>query len=192
MSKKREMIIKRGDTTFDKILAHHRNPEAFELSPKEEELLDRWRLIFHLKFNHYNTFEIVAKLEKEGLSKSQAYNDIKSAESLFGNVLETNKEFERALFIAGTKDFLKRCIQKGDRNNEAKARLLLGKFGNFAEDKDPTFNPEKLANVEIRIDVDPRQLEALDKFTNKGVQNFNNLNVIDIEHEDLEDDASPE
>ena len=190
MSKKREMIIKRGDSTFDKILAHHRNPEAFELSAKEEEILARWRKTFHYQFNHYSKVEIVAKLEKEfGLSTAQAYADVRNAEALFGSVMESNKEFERALYIAGIKDFIKRCVQKGDRTNEAKARLLLGKYGDFSAENDPQFNPEKLENPDLKLVLDERFRELINQMTTGGLQDFNKLNIVDVQYEELADDA---
>ncbi|WP_417365554.1 hypothetical protein [Flavobacterium beibuense] len=195
MSKKdkRQMLVKRGDSTFDKILAHHSNPEDFPLTTTEQKQLDRWRKIFSLMMNHYNKIEIVNQLVKDGLSQSQAYSDIKTTEALFGNVMKANKDFERALFIADTKDFLRRCIQKQDRTNEAKARLLLGRYGDFDKDDDPKFNPAKLENPEIQFDLPPEYMAILKQMMQGGVQDFNKLDVINTEYEELEkEDESTE
>lgn len=190
--KKREMLIKRGDSTFDKILAHHSNPEAFPLTKSEQEQLGRWRKIFALTMNHYTKMQIVDMMVKEGLSQSQAYSDIRNTESLFGNVLKANKEFERAWYIADTKDFLKRCIQKGDRNNEAKARALLGKYGDMDKDDDMKFNPEKLVHQEAQFDLPEAYMKLLKDMMQGGVHDFNKMDVINVDFEEIEEDEPTE
>ena len=183
------MMIKRGDTTFDKILAHHKNPEAFELSKTDQEILDRWRYIFIAMLNHSSKIEIVNALVKQGHSQSQAYADIRNTESLFGDVMKANREFERALFLAGVKDMLKRSIQKGDRKAEGKARDLWGKYGELGKEDDIQFNPAKLENVPIQFSLTKEEIELFRQHTKGGAVNLNLNGPIDVEFEEIPADA---
>jgi len=184
---KREMIIKRDDTTLDRILAHHKNPDAFELSASDEMQLERWREIFALLLRGYTKTEIVNMWVKKGISMSQSYVDIRNTEVIFGDVMKSNKDFDKALFIAEVKDFIRRCKQKGDRKGESKGYDLLGKYSEFNKVDDAQFNAEKLANIKTELALDPKQERALEQFRNKGVSNFNDLNVIDIDHVDVKE-----
>ena len=191
--KKREMLITLGDTPFDKILAHHKHPEEFPLTDKEADQLARWSEIFTLLLNHFSKAEIVLRWQKEkGLSASQAYADIRNSESLFGNVLKADKEGARALWIAWTQDFLKRCKQKGDRNNEAKALLLMAKYSGFDNDEDPKFNPAKLENVPLGFELAAPFIKILENMADQGVHDFNKLDISTVEFEVVKDDTTEE
>lgn len=188
-SKKRNMLIKRGDTTFDKILAHYINPELFPLSETNTDMLNRWNEVFALKLNHFSSQQIVNKWVKEKeLSQAQAYLDIKNSEKLFGNVLKADTEGSRAIWLEYTRDSLKRCIQKGDRSNELKALKLLAEYGGFANEDNPEFNPEKFENMEIHVNVNKEVQQRLLEMLSGGSVDLNHLNVTDIEFEELKPD----
>lgn len=189
---KRPMLVKRGDSTFDRVVAHHRNPEDFPLTAKEQEQLDRWNEVFVLLLNHWTPFEVVEKLKRQGISRSQAYLDIKNAKSLFGDVLKAEKEADRALWIQWVKEYLKRSKQNGDSKAEGKALELLAKYAGWSHEEDANFNPEKLENVEIRFDLPKKYLKILEGMGDKGVDDFNSLDVTDVEYEDINDNAGPE
>lgn len=185
-SKKREMLIKRGDTTFDKILAHYINPEHFPLSETNTEILNRLNEVFVLRLNHFSSQQIVNKWAKEkGLSQAQAYLDIRNSEKLFGSVLKADAEGSRAVWLEYTRDYLKRCKQKGDLNNEGKALKLLAEYGGLANEDNPEFNPEKFENMEIHINVNKEVQERLLQMLTGGSVDLNNLNVTDIDFEEL-------
>lgn len=180
------MLIKLGDSQFDKILAHHKNPDAFPLTEVEKRQKDRWSEAFKLLLNHFSKREIVDLWVKEkGLSEAQAYADIKNAQSLYGNVLKADKEADRAIWIAWVQDYLKRCKQKGDRKNEGKALDLLAKYAGFANEDNPLFNPKKLENVEIQFVLDKEYLDLLKKIMAGGVANFNLDEPLDVEFEEI-------
>lgn len=194
LEKKREMIIKRDDTTFDRILANHKNPEAFPLTVLEQEQLDRWHEAFTLMLNHWSKPKIVERWAKEkGIKSSQAYADIRNAESLFGNVLKADAEGYRIKWLLWAEDYLMRCKQKGDRNNEAKALLLIGKYAQLDVVDDQEFNAAKLENPDIRFDVDKKDLQVLKQHTNNGKGGVDDLNLTgpieDIEFEEIDVDA---
>lgn len=186
--KKRPMLMKIGDTTFDKIKAFYINPEEFPLSDKLEEIRLRWVAITNFTAKAYSKIEIANMLKRDyGISQAQAYIDIRNAENIFGSVSGTSNDAFKAMWIEWTKDYLKRCRQKNDRNNEAKALALLGQYGDLDKDE-LEFNPEKLENKELVLNIPKEQLEILEKLTNSGVANFNNLKVIDIEFEEVKND----
>jgi hypothetical protein len=188
-SKKRNMLIKVGDSTYDKILAHYINPEHYTLSPTNTEILNRYNEVFTLRLAHFSSQQIVNKLVKDrGISQAQAYLDIRNSGRLFGNVMKADTEGSRALWIEYLMDFLKRCKQKGDRNNESKALKLLAEYGGLAHEDNPEFNPEKLENKEIRIMLPKQMLDVLKDVVGKGVVDFNNLDVTDINFDELEND----
>jgi ABC-type phosphate transport system auxiliary subunit len=186
-TKKRQMLIKRGDTTFDKILAHYINPDLMPLSETNQEILNRLNEVFALRLNHFSSQQIVNKwVEEKGICKAQAYLDIRNSEKLFGNVLKSDAEGARAIWLEHTRDLLKRCIQKGDRNNETKVLKMLAEYGGFAGEDNLEFNPEKLENREIKIVLPKLTQDLINKFLENGVVDFNGLDVTQIDYEDVE------
>lgn len=188
-TKKREMMIKRGDSIFDKILAHYINPEHFPLSDTNQAILMRWNEIFALRLNHFSTQQILNKFIKEKeMSQAQVYVDIRNSEKLFGNVMKADAEGSRAVWLEYTRDYLKRCIQKGDRNNEAKALKMLAEYGGLAREDNAEFNPEKFENMEIHVNVNKEVQSKLLDLLSGGSVDLNNLNVTDIDFEELKTD----
>ncbi|MDI6033016.1 hypothetical protein QLS91_08010 [Flavobacterium sp. LB2P84] len=183
------MLIKRGDSTFDKILAHYIDPEHFPLSDTNTDILNRLNEVFALRLNHFSPRQIVTKWEKEkGISQAQAYNDIRNSEKLFGNILKADVEGSRVIWMENTRDFLKRCVQKGDRSNESKALKMLAEYGELANKDNPEFNPEKFENMEIHVNVNKEVQNRLLEMLSGGSVDLNNLNVTDIEFEELKPD----
>lgn len=188
-TKKRSMLIKRGDTTFDKILAHYINPEHFPLSETNTSILNRYNEVFALRLAHFSSQQIVNKLVKDkGISQAQAYLDIRNSGRLFGNVMKADTEGSRALWIEYLLDFLKRCKQKGDRTNESKALKLLAEYGGLANEDNPEFNPEKFENMEIHVNVNKDVQSRLLQMLASGSVDLNNLNVTDIDFIELKAD----
>nr|WP_322625650.1 hypothetical protein [uncultured Flavobacterium sp.] len=189
--KKREMIIQRGDDDFAHILAYHRNPEAFPLSEKQQEKADRWYEAFILLLNKRTPFEIVNLWkEKKGLSMAQIYRDIKDAKSLYGDVLKGDPEAERAILIMDANDYYRRAKEKGDMKSEGKALEIRIKLGGFLDEDNAEFNAEKLANLTIEYDFPKAYMDILKDIASKGYVDLNNLNVIDVEHEDIPTDET--
>jgi hypothetical protein len=189
---KRKMLLKVSDSTFDKIQAFYINPERYPLSDKQEEIRKRLVYVTSLLLKTYPKFKIANMLEKDfGLSQAQAYLDIRAAENIFGNVVATDKEAFKAMWLEWTKDFLKRARQKGDLKAESKALDLLAKYSDLdAEALD--FNPEKLDNVEIKFTIPKEYLELLKQQKGNGIADFNASEPIDITFEDVNNDAGEE
>lgn len=193
MSTTRAMaVINRDDNTFQHLVAHYSNPEAFKLNDKQAEILERWRMIFALQLRGHNRMRVVKILEKEGLSTSQAYADIKNVESFFGNVMKADKEFQRVLWLARAEDDYIRAKQKGNDELAAKIHANIAKY-NGLDKKDDTagFNAEKLENNTIELAFGKETTEMLKKLSannNGNVIDFNEFNVVDIDHEELAPD----
>jgi hypothetical protein len=188
-TKKRNMLIKRGDSTFDKILAHYIDPEHFPLSETNTDILNRLNEVFALRLNHFSSQQIVNKwVNEKGISQAQAYIDIRNSEKLFGNVLKADVEGSRVIWLEYTRDFLKRCKQKGDRGNESKALKLMAEYGGFANEDNPEFNAEKFQNMEIHVNVNKEVQSRLLEMLSGGSVDLNSLNVTDIEFEELKPD----
>jgi hypothetical protein len=182
---KRQMMVKIGDSTFDKIQAYYIDPELYPLTDKVEEIRLRWVTVVQLLQKAYSKVKIANMLEKQyGISQAQAYIDIRNAENTFGNVMKTEKEAYRAMWLEWTKDYLKRARRDRDMKAEGKALDLLAKYGDLDADS-LDFNPEKLENVEIQINLPKGMHELFMKFINSGVVDLNDFNATEIDYEDV-------
>jgi len=186
---KRPMLIKRGDTTFEKIKAYFINPDLYPLSDKTRDIYERYNEIFKLRVSYWSTQQIVNKLvEEKGICLAQAYLDVRNSENLFGNVLKADAEGSRALWIEWTRDLLKRARQNNDRKSETAALKLLAEYGGFSGEDNADFNPEKLENVEIKFAIPKELYKYLKLPDNQGVDDSNLSAPIDIEFEEIEED----
>ena len=181
--------IQKGDTTLEKIMAHHIDPVRFPLSPKLEEIRKRWSEVLTLSFNYYSPQQIVNKLmEDHGVSLAQAYLDVKNAQILYGNVMESDKKGKQAILYEYAHKYYQRAIQAKDLKAQAKALELMSKFGGLDEIDLADFNPEKLENVEIKFAIPKELYQYLKMGANQGVDDSNLSAPIDVEFENVEED----
>jgi hypothetical protein len=190
-NKRAMAVINRDDSTFQHILAHHSNPDAFPLNDKQQDILNRWRKIFAMQLRNHNRMRIVNALVNDGLSMSQAYADIKNVESFFGSVLKADKEFQRVLWLERANDGYVRALQKGKDELAQKYEDMIAKYSGFNDKDDAEFNAEKLENVKIEFTMDAKTQEALKNLPRKNntahnVVDFNNLNAVDTEFINVE------
>ena len=180
-SNKRNMMVKVDDSTFDKIQAFYVNPEQYQLSDTCEAIRQRWVMVVNLLLQRFPKYKIANMLERDfGLSQSQAYLDINNAINLFGDIQKTSKEFEKAMWREWCMEFIQRAKRKGDLKAEAKGLDMYAKYGDFGAEE-LSFDPEKLAKIEIQTTVDPKLIANLMKMIDKGVVDFNKLDVTDID-----------
>lgn len=185
MAKKRPMLIKTGDSTFDKIQAFYIDPENYPLSEKLEEIRIRWTLVVNLQLKAYSKIKIANMLVKDyGVCQAQAYIDIRNAGNMFANVFQTDEKVYKAMWIEWATDFLKRAKQSKDLKSEGKALDLLGKYGKLdAEAND--YNPEKFENKEITINLSKNLQGKLIDMIGAGVVDFNSLDVTEVDFEEI-------
>jgi len=172
--RKRAMLVKVGDTTYDKIRAFYIDPDNFPLSETQEEIRQRWIMARSMTLNAYNKFEIVQVMVRDcGISEAQAYNDIRNSENIFGSITDTEEKAFRSIWMEWAKDLLKRSKQKHDRKTEAKVLDLLAKYG--VKEENAEFNPDKLIDKKVEFTLPKDQLDMLKEMNKKGVVDFNRL-----------------
>lgn len=185
MTKKRQMMVKVGDSTFDKIQAFYVNPDSFPLTETTEKIRQRWVMVVNLMLRGFPKYKIANMLEKDfGLSQAQAYIDIQNATSLFGDIHNTSKEVEKTIWKEWVREFIQRAKRRGDLKAEAKGLDMYAKYGDFGAEE-LSFDPEKLEKKDIEITVNPKLIEALQGMIAKGVIDFNTLDVTNIEFDDV-------
>lgn len=185
--------ISKGDTTLEKIMAHHIDPVRFPLSQKLEEIRKRWAEVLTLSFNYYSPQQIVNKLmEDHGVSLAQAYLDVKNAQILYGNVMESDKKGKQAILYEYAHKYYQRAIQAKDLKAQAKGLELMAKFGGLDDVELADFNPEKLENVEIKFAIPKELYKYLKLSQSEGVDDSNLSAPIDIEYENVDDDEQDE
>ena len=180
--------FKKGDSTFDKIKAYYLNPDENPLSETQEKIRLRWAEVLTLRLQYWTPTQIANKFETDyGLSSAQAYRDIRASESLFGDVLHSDKMGFRAILKEYTMKFYQRALKAKDLKMQAKALELMGKFSG-AEEDDLTFNPEKLIDKEVNVNIDKKTEEAILTMLKGGSVDFNGLmNNLVAEETDFED-----
>lgn len=193
MIKKLPFRIQKGDTTLDKIMAHHVDPIRFPLSDKLEIIRKRWAEVLTLRFNYYSPQQIVNKLmEDQGVSMAQAYLDIKNSEIIYGNVMQSDKKGTKAILYEYAHKFYQRAMKAEDLKAQAKALELMAEFGGIREIDQADFNPEKFENKEIHINMSKNLQGKLVELISGGVVDFNSLDVTEIEYEEVKSENEDE
>jgi hypothetical protein len=185
--------IQKGDTSLEKIMAHHIDPVRFPLSEKLETIRKRWAEVLTLRFNYYSPQQIVNKLvEDSGVSLAQAYLDLRNSEILYGNVMQSDKRGKQAILYEYAHKYYQRAIQDKDLKSQAKALELMAKFGGLDGVELADFNPEKFENQEIHIHMNKDIQRKLVEMLGGGSVDFNSLDVTDIDHVEVKQDEEDE
>lgn len=178
--------IQKGDTTLDKIMAHHIDPVRFPLSDKLEIIRKRWAEVLTLRLNYYSPQQVVNKLvEDSGVCLAQAYLDVRNSEILYGNVMRSDKKGKQALLYEYAHKFYQQSIKAKDLKAQAKALELMAKFGGLDEVELSEFNPEKFENKEITINLSKNLQGKLIEMIGGGVVDFNSLDVTEVDFEEI-------
>lgn len=184
--------IKTGDSSFDKIYAYYKDASKYPLTAKQTELKDRWLAAFTLRQNFHSREQAANVLiEKYGISRAQAYRDLKNAERLFGNVMKADRDGSLAILLEYSHKYLLMAVKAKDLKAIGKALELMGKYAEVDKEHAINFNPEKLEDKRIKMSVDkPTQLALLKHLTQGGVD-LNDL-IVDAEFEEVEDHGESE
>jgi hypothetical protein len=179
--------IKTGDSNLDTIHASYLNSEI-ELNDVQNEILERLLVVWTLRHRHPSvkaSFAIYQR--KTGKERAQFFRDTRNANILFGNLIESDKKANKAIYEEMVKEWLERCQKNGDTDNAVKLLKMLGDSWDVAKVEDQLkFNPEKLVDKPIKIKI-PKIVELrMSMQSNTGVMNFNK--IIDAEAEIIEDE----
>lgn len=130
-------LINSKQDLFDKIESYYLKNTT--LSPKEEEICERWELAFALLCQHRHKktaiSKYLAKFEREGnpISLPQAYRDFSSAEKMFVPMRKYNKEFLRLTIIESAIRTIKECDHRSKKASTNKDWEAIQKIKDKAE-----------------------------------------------------------
>ena len=183
-------LINTGDTHFDKIWAHYKDPSKFPLTPKQEDLKQRWLAAWTALLKKKSKTKVVKILEETfDIKRAQAFRDIRNAERLYGNVMKADRAGQMALLH----EFAREGFVKALKANDFKAAKGFHKamMECLGEENDINFNPEKLDNKPIKMSIDKEVGSAIVSHLQKGTLDFNNL-AIDIDFQEVNENEKEE
>lgn len=173
MNKKYRSTIKelgKSDSTKDKIFAFYLERDVVKLSPKEEEIRERWSACFSLLCQYHSPQQAVSVMQQRfGISEAQAYRDVKSAMELFGDVNASDKQAYRHILFEFAMKIFQLAATKSDLAEMNKSLNTMVKIrGLDREDPDiPDFS--LLQNNVFNINLEQNQLAALQNIIKSGV-----------------------
>lgn len=187
------VIIRQKVTTLDKIRKYYlKGEDSVKLSDKQNEIRERIYKSWNLLINYHSREQAMKVLTNEyGCSRAQSYRYVNDALSVFGNPIANQKEAKRYLIEEDLMRLQQRAIKDKDGYLELAVIKQRIKLGGFDKDTDPKFNPEKLQAQTYILKPHPAVLKMIEKFTDSGVLDFNNMDVEDVEFADVNtgDDA---
>jgi len=173
MTKKYRSTIKelgKAESTKDKIFAFYLEKNSVNLSPKEEEIRERWSACFSLLCQYHSPQQAVNVLQQKfGISEAQAYRDIKSAMELFGDVTSSDKQAYRHILFEFAMKIFQLAATKSDLSEMNKSLSTMVKIrGLDREDPNiPDFS--MLQNNVFNINLESNQLESLKNIMKSGL-----------------------
>lgn len=184
---KDKLLINSGDNTFDKIWAYYKDPEKYKLTDKQFEVKERWLAAFTFRQNFHSRQQTVnAMMERFGVSRAQAFTDLRNSERLFGNVMKADRQGSLAILYEYAHKFYLMAIKAQDLKAIGKAIELMGKYSEIDNDVPLSFNPDKLENRQIKLSISKPVQDLIISTLERGTIDFNR--VIDIESEVVEDE----
>lgn len=153
---------KSSDTTFDRIYKFYFDKVEQKLSPKEDEIRQRWHDAWRLMCEFKTRTETVKLLSEEHqISEQVAYSDIKWAKMLFGDPETGDKAAKRAIVNEWIIKGLDKAYAAGDWQGYDKLILRYTRINGLdARDDDPILDMIKNRQpTAIIITSDPKSLE---------------------------------
>lgn len=151
-------------TTFDKIQKHLFEDNTLlqsKLSPKEIEILNRYKQVFTIWLQNpqYTDQQLIKYMTIElGLSKSQAYRDLPQIQRLLGNVRVADKEWYRYMVVDMCKKAFQLALKKRDPKAMAMAADKIGKYTKLDKDEAEALPWDEIATPEFEPSADVRIL----------------------------------
>ena len=187
MSLPKRILVKTGDTTYDKIFAHFIDEKKYKLTPLQTQIKDRLLAAWTLRLNFHSTEQGVnVYMKKYSLSRAQAFRDISRAERLFGSLSKTTKDGKRAVWAEYVHKYLQLSLESKDLKSVGKALDLLERAYELDKTESVSFNPEKLVDKEVKFSVSKESMKIMTALVASGVVDLNNPPAIEIPHEELE------
>lgn len=173
--------LKSGDSNLDVIYASYLNTKI-KLNAVQEEILERLLIVWTLRHRHptvKTSFAIYHR--KTGKERAQFFRDTRNANKLFGNLIETDKKANKAIYEEMVKEWLEKCRKDGDNDNAVKLLKMLGESWEVSSQENQLVNLDKLLNPQIKLKVSKKTRTLLEKVTSSPVIDLNKLPVEDAE-----------
>jgi hypothetical protein len=173
-----------GPNLFDRIQAYYLSNE--KLTPKEQEIAERWELAFALLSEHRNKKLAISKYLKilstkeQSISIAQAYRDMNDCQRVFAPIQAYSKEFLRLMVIDSAIKDIKAAENKASEagtipewnkamaiKDKAEQRLIKAAGLDDQHPDLPDFSQLEAPAIENHFP--PELMSALTNLTNKGV-----------------------
>ena len=188
------LVTRTKETTTDKIRKYYlKGEDSVALTEKQHEtrknIYMAWNLLinYHSREQAMNAMMTMASNEV-GCSRATAYRYVTDAMSIFGNVLQNQKEAEKYLIKEDLKRLQQRAIKAKDGALELAVIKQQIKIGGFDKDTDPKFNREKLEAQTYILKLHPSVVAAMEKMSDGGLFDFNSLAAEDIYYKEVTED----
>lgn len=187
------LVTKAKVTTLDKIRSYYLKGESYvTLSPKQEEIRIHIYKSWNLLINYHSREQAMqvmmnSAFDGKGCSRAQAYRFVNDALSVFGNVLQNQKDAKRYIIEEDLKRLQQRAIKDKDGNLELAVIKQMIKIGGFDKDNDPKFDPEKLKAQNYILKLHPSVISVMEKQANGGAFDFNSLDTEDVDFQEIKD-----
>lgn len=187
------MTTTSNNTAFDSIYAYYfaNKKKKVKLTPKEEEIRQRWEQVWHLACGFQSKVSIANYLQRTyGLCKAQAYSDIKNAENLFGSDPNfNNKNAKREMLSAWIEQAIEKIWERSDGEEASKSFEVLSKyFMRYAklhklEEDDQGQAAEMLRKIKPHTIVFSADPETLKKQSEELIKDVQDVDYEDVTHE---------
>ena len=185
------------ETTYDRIYLWYIKGDTYmSLTDTEKEIRDRWQQLWLLLCNGRTPEKAVRFMARiSGISRSQAYNDLRNATKLFGEVVKTGKDSKRALYEGYANKIYQMALHKSppdlDQANKALANMI--KLSGLDENDPDLPDFSKLEPSQFTINLPPEILNVLRVLAHKGAINlsqvrYESLKTLDVQHTEIKPD----
>ena len=186
------MTTTSNNTAFDSIHAYYfsNSKKKVKLTPKEEEIRQRWEQVWHLACGFQSKVSIANYLQRTyGLCKAQAYSDIKNAENLFGSDPNfNNKNAKREMLSAWIEQAIEKIWEKQEEEGSKSFEVLTKYFMRYAklhklEEDDQGQAAEMLRKIKPHTIVFSADPETLKKQSEELIKDVQDVDYEDVTHE---------
>lgn len=113
--------VKSKDSTADRIYKYYHSKSRVELTEEEEGIRERWEKAWFLLCSHKTQKEVVNTVGTLfSISKSVAYDDVRSAMMLFGNPQQDMRDAKKAMAETWIIQGLNKCWDDKDMDGYQK------------------------------------------------------------------------
>lgn len=145
--------IKAEDITLDRIRAWLNDPESGELSDKDREIYNRWDYAYDQLKTEKPAAVVNRLIAKFGVSRPQAYRDIKSCQRLLNPVNRRDVDWLRNFIVDDAILQIKVARDSLDTKAWQKARADLIKIYAIEKDEKAGLDPELLGRNEYFVAI---------------------------------------